>query len=298
MSCACYEVSGTAAAIPVSYAWTWTDATDRLAEAVDISELGLYGYQQDMKLAYQLVNSAGTLIWAKIQDPQVKVWRRMFALNNSTTAPTILGASAFAPVGVAVARNASAGATRATRQIRYGLNTAAGAGSTSKAQTASSDATMNQMVRASGYRLFTSCVLNGVSANMRWCLAGYISVTPAANINPNTLVNWIGIGRGAEANLQIYHNDAAGVSTQIDLGASFPAVTAGEGYELDILTENGTDYAVQVTRVNTLGAFSTTFNTNVPASAEGGTCWYFGNNTDAVAVGVDPVFWECGQLNI
>lgn len=291
----------------VPFIWTWANATARKAQVLTLADLRRIGRQVDMDLYYQVVsNGAGGVSLMPLPDPRIpgEQVRRAIPANNVGVVPTTIGVSAplTTPSGTIAARSAGAGSTVATKMVRTGLQTAAGAGNRCCQIMGSSLANNNAMLPGSGLRSWTACALNTVSSAARWAMAGFDgggasgigSISSA--VNPNTFLNWIGIGRSNEANLQLYHNDGSGTSTQIDLGANFPSNTAGEGYILELYTENGTVWVAQVTRINTGHAASHTLTTNLPATADGGPVWYAHNNTDAVVVACDIVGWWSGQL--
>ena len=86
-------------------------------------------------------------------------------------------------------------------------------------------------------------------------------------------VNIIGLGSdAADTNLQIFHNDATGTATKIDLGATFPAnktgaVANGEVYTLELFNDYlSTSVKYRVTKVSTGEQTTGTITTNLPAS--------------------------------
>lgn len=115
--------------------------------------------------------------------------------------------------------------------------------------------------------------------------------TALANVEPSSLLNMIGVGTdAADSNLQIMHNDGAGVATKIDLGANFPDHTLSvDAYELAIFCPPASStVAVQVTRLNTGHVANAVLSTNLPAQTtllapQIGR----NNNATALAVGID-----------
>ena len=86
-------------------------------------------------------------------------------------------------------------------------------------------------------------------------------------------VNIIGLGSdAADSNLQIFHNDATGTATKIDLGSTFPAnktgaVANGEVYTLELFNDYlSTSVKYRVTKVSTGEQTTGTITTNLPAS--------------------------------
>ena len=98
----------------------------------------------------------------------------------------------------------------------------------------------------------------------------------ASLIQVSTLTNLIGVGNdGADANLQIIHNDGSGTATKIDLGADFPANrTAGAEmstmYTIEIYNAfNSNEVKYQVTNLETSVVSQGILTTNLPLSTVG-----------------------------
>jgi len=72
---------------------------------------------------------------------------------------------------------------------------------------------------------FAPCT--GVSTATHRLFAGLTASTAApTDVDPSTLINMIGVGYdSADTNFQIFSNDATGIATKINLGASFPKPT-------------------------------------------------------------------------
>lgn len=298
-----YGVSSPPAAAGGGYSFTWADATARMAQAVTSNEFGQRGYQQDMQLGYEAVeDGAGGFRWARLNDPRVVMRRGLFPVNNAAnfTVDGLATAAPTTPLGSGVsARNASAGTNKATRQTRAGLATVAGAGNRASCRFGGSDAANNPLVPTAGFRSRVATVLNNTSANASWTTMAFGDALFGGAANPNAQTNVLAMGRFAQANLQIYCNDAAGLCTEQDCGASFPAITQGEGYELEVFTWDGTEWVAQVTRVNTGDAFSATFSSNLPAAAQGGFGWFVNNVGDAASINAtDIVYWIGEYFNV
>ena len=92
----------------------------------------------------------------------------------------------------------------------------------------------------------------------------------------NSIVNCVGVGSdAADTNLQIFHNDATGTCTKVDLGVDFPANrTAGAIsttiYSILIYNAPGsTDVNVKVFNAETGVSTEVTVTTNLPATSLG-----------------------------
>lgn len=92
----------------------------------------------------------------------------------------------------------------------------------------------------------------------------------------STLTNIIGIGsENGDTNLQVFHNDASGTATKIDLGIDFPANRTSGAisttvYSIIIYNEpNSTDVKYKVVNKETGAISSGTISTNLPLSTQG-----------------------------
>ena len=99
-------------------------------------------------------------------------------------------------------------------------------------------------------------------------LSNQFSVAAPTNVEPDTLINTIGVCKlSTSNNLHIFYNDATGLATTVDLGVNYPAnnVTAYI-YDLEIYKENGTaNLTIKVTRIDASGnkiSTSQTINSN------------------------------------
>ena len=105
-------------------------------------------------------------------------------------------------------------------------------------------------------------------------LASVGTILAISSVNPvEAFTNIIGLGSDPiDTNLQIFHNDAAGTATKIDLGATFPAnktgaVANGEVYTLELFNDYlSTSVKYRVTKVSTGEQTTGTITTNLPAS--------------------------------
>ena len=98
-----------------------------------------------------------------------------------------------------------------------------------------------------------------------------LGITSAVSVD--SFPNIIGMGSDAsDTNLQIYHNDATGFATKIDLGVNFPAnktgaVANGIGYQLELYAPYGaTSVKYRVTKLSDNTIVTGTISTNLPAS--------------------------------
>lgn len=216
--------------------------------------------------------------------------------GGGTVAPGLLGFQTFNVTGsTATARNAAT-TNYFTGRRRQGYVSAA---------TAASVATW----RAGNnlYRIGTGAGVGGFMAELRFGISdasavagarmffGMASSTVApTNVEPNTLINSIGIGHGAaDTNLSIYFGGST-AQTPINLGVNFPANTLSvDMYELALYAAPNTQTCnYQVTRLNTgqvaSGVLSGVAGVALPASTVlMNWTGYRTNNATALAVGFD-----------
>lgn len=92
----------------------------------------------------------------------------------------------------------------------------------------------------------------------------------------STLTNIIGIGSEVgDTNLQVFHNDASGTATKIDLGVNFPAnrtsgAVSTTVYSIELYNEpRSTDVKYKVINAETGAIANGTISTNLPLSTQG-----------------------------
>ena len=99
-------------------------------------------------------------------------------------------------------------------------------------------------------------------------LSNQFNVASPTNVEPDTLINTIGICKlSTSNNLYFFYNDATGLATTVDLGVNYPAnnVTA-YSYDLEIFKDNGSsNITLKITRIDASGnriSTSQVINTN------------------------------------
>ena len=92
----------------------------------------------------------------------------------------------------------------------------------------------------------------------------------------STLINIIGIGsENGDANLSVFHNDATGTATKVDLGVNFPAnrtvgAISTTVYSIQLYNEPmSTDVKYEVKNNETGSVASGTISTNLPLTSQG-----------------------------
>lgn len=92
-----------------------------------------------------------------------------------------------------------------------------------------------------------------------WGLAYSFALANPTNVNPNTFVRCLGIGKlPTSDNFHIIHNDNSGTATTIDLGVNFPCNNvAGYVYHLKIKKDDASNIVVTLYRIDSLGVITT-----------------------------------------
>lgn len=108
------------------------------------------------------------------------------------------------------------------------------------------------------------------------------SAFPSLSTNPSTLTNIIGVGWDAgQTTMRVFHNDASGTATTMDLGGSFPNdVYETHIFDVKITANVGGTVLVSITNTSTDTTVEHTLTTDLPSvflcpimwvSANGGT---------------------------
>ncbi len=112
----------------------------------------------------------------------------------------------------------------------------------------------------------------GVAIATHRAFFGLANVTVApTDVEPSTTVSCVAMGwDAADTNIQMMHNDATGICTKIDLGASFPVPVTDRAnlYELSLYSPRGTTQSVEwlVTDLVSGTTASGTITTNLPTN--------------------------------
>lgn len=217
----------------------------------------------------------------------------LWQANGNSTASTIMG-GAISANGTATTRSV-ANTSFFTWLRRLGYVSVASAGSSSGIRTASAQYGRGNLSGVGGFHFITRFgISDAVAVATGRLFVGMTATTSVlANVNPSTLLNLIGVGADStDTNLQIIHNDGAGVATKIDLGASFPANTRNiDAYELALFCPpNGSSVFYTVTNLTTGVIASGELTTDLPANTTL-LAWQLwrNNGTTALAVGLDIV---------
>jgi hypothetical protein len=220
----------------------------------------------------------GNTTWTQPFIPPVEgseIRRGLIPLSGTTTIGTF-GALSAVQTGSVVA--VSFGGT--TRLPKYRLLTITGSTNSTVGIAFGSSGLVNTIIfgfRFVGTYIYTDQSAGGtewfVPGARQFC--GLAAQSTILAINSGTTVgsqvNIIGLGSdAADTNLQIFHNDATGAATKIDLGVSFPAnkigaVPNGAGYQLELYCAWGsTSVKYRVTKLSDNTIVTGTINTNLP----------------------------------
>ena len=114
----------------------------------------------------------------------------------------------------------------------------------------------------------------GVATATHRAFAGMRGNTAApSDVEPSTLTSMCGMGwDAADTNIQFMHNDASGIATKIDLGASFPVPTVDRTsvYEIALFAPPGTTQSLsyEVTDLVSGAVATGTVTTDLPATSQ------------------------------
>ena len=125
--------------------------------------------------------------------------------------------------------------------------------------------------RNSGFDLLTGFNMaeNATDTAIRFFI-GLSTVTLFTNVEPNTLLNCVGICRlSTSNNLHIVYNDNTGIGTTIDLGSNFPANTISTDKYLLKIKAVSTGIYIKLERVGTAFSYETTLTSDIPSTSTG-----------------------------
>ena len=204
-----------------------------------------------------------------------EVFRGVTYANNSTT-ETTFGGITMGTTATAVARSVSS-TSYATKQIRKGFT----ASVVSAGRYTGTRGTALLWYIGGGFRFVTEIYISdtafGSGCRQFYGLTGQTTdLTYSDSILVETMTNVIGVGSDAlDTNLQVFHNDATGTCTKVDLGANFPANrTSGSAltttYSIELYNANGGNTIIYRVTNNETGSIAEgTLSTNLPLSTQG-----------------------------
>lgn len=176
----------------------------------------------------------------------------LWTAPGSNTNTTWFGLNNPVTVGTATGR-AVAATNLFTRMRRLGYVSAATAGSLAVFRFDQNQFSIGDGSGLGGFHIVARFGLSALTADAR-AFFGVRQTGAPTNVEPSTLTNTIGIGRGAaDTTLQLFYGGTT-AQTPINLGANFPANTTNvDLYELALFSPPGVAETVhyQVTRLNT-----------------------------------------------
>ena len=214
--------------------------------------------------------------------------------GNATTVPAVDGIAAWTAVGTATARNVAT-TNLMTRMRRLGYVSAATAGSLTSLRTAAAQFTTGDGANLGGF--FASYRFNFSDAaavsGVRAFVGMTATTTAPTNVEPNTLVNSIGLAQLSTDSTQLYIvYGGSAAQTAIALGTGFPpyngtvGVTTGVPYDFVIWCPPNGNGVInwQLLRLDTNTVTGGTITPSV-----------VGTQTPASTTLLNPVLWRCNN---
>ncbi len=214
--------------------------------------------------------------------------------GNATTVPGVIGMASLTTTGLtATARNVAT-TSLFTRMRRLGFVSAATAGAIGNFRAPAGQFTLGNGTLGGFFFVIRFGISDATLVAGARMFIGVRESLGAANVEPSTLTNCIGIGHGAaDTTMKLFFGGTA-AQTPIDLGATFPVSTNADVYELALFAPPGaTVCSYQITRLTTgqvaTGLLNGTPGTQLPAATVllAAPWGYRTNNATAAAVGID-----------
>jgi hypothetical protein len=215
----------------------------------------------------------------------------LWQANGNATTSTIIGGSTPTAIGTATTRNIAI-TNFFTWIRRLGYVSPTNANSTAGLRYSVAQFARGPANGCGGFHFVARFgISDAVLATGARLFVGLTSSTAVlGNTDPVSFTNIIGVGLdAADTTLQIFHNDAAGVATKINLGASFPESTNTDFYELSLYSApGGNSVFYQVINLTTNASASGEITTNLPLNTQllAWQLWRHNVNT-GLAVGLD-----------
>jgi hypothetical protein len=261
------------------------------------SNVKLFGRNLGGRILPAFIGPSGldSAIQPHIARNKVAIWNPP---GNSNNVPGVFGFAAVTAVGTATTRNVAT-TSFGTRMRRLGYVSAATAGSLAghTANAAQWTVGTGGSPAFGGFHFMVRFMQSDAAAvsGARMFVGMHVGTTAPTNVEPNTLVNCIGVAQlTTTSNLSLVYGGSA-AQPAIDLGANFPATSANEPFELTLFSPPGLNNTVyyRVERLAT-GAIAegtltaATPGTQLPSSTTllGYRAWRC-NNATALAVGID-----------
>lgn len=248
--------------IPPGFLWAWPNATARLAQTAVAADVGARGIQVDIARPFQLLGLTGgaPLRWGR---PPVSdcLTTRAYIPESGAANHQLRGWAVQINGTYESWPNTAASLAESLPQIRISSTVAVGGWG-------QINNTIGTGIPSfSGFRMIWEFALRATNPAWRWFI-GMGGPVMLSDVNPANTLNMVGIGRGnGEAFVQAYCNDGAGVATQVDMGADFPASDAGTVYTYEIYCPvGGMTYHYNLLNRNNHMEKSGSFVSNIPAN--------------------------------
>lgn len=253
-----------------------------------VDKIAIYGQKRAGRMLLTQLGPSGldTTFQPHIGGNKLGLW---MPPGNANTVPGVFGIGTLTAVGTATARNAAT-TNLATRMARLGYVSAATAGSLTSIREGQNKYTIGAGDGIGGFYYRLRFVpSNAAAVTGERFFAGLSASTGAAtNVEPNTLVNSMGICQlSTSTNLHMY-SAGASATAAIDLGIDFPANgLSNQPYELCMFAKADGTVTWEVFKLGTTVKATGTFAT-VPANTTlmGHQIWKT-NNATALAVAFD-----------
>jgi hypothetical protein len=211
--------------------------------------------------------------------------------GNATTVPGVFGMAALTALGTATARTVAV-TNLLTRMTRLGFVSAATAGSLTGGREAAAKFTTGAGGGLGGFYYRTRFGVSDAASVAGARMFGGLQAATGAptNVEPNTLVNAVGICQLSTGTNMHFYCAGGSATTAVDLGASFPCVNGSvDAYELCLFSSSASgNISYRVLRLNTGDVATGTITGGLPTSSTllCHQIWRT-NNATALAVGID-----------
>lgn len=253
-------------------------------------EIAIYGKNIGGRMMLCQMGPSGldTALQPNLGGNKVSLW---MPPGNGTVVPGVFGMATLTATGTATARNIAV-TNMLTRMTRLGYVSATTAGALTGAREAAAKFTTGAGGGLGGFyyrsRFGISDAATVAGARMFVGLAA--SIVAPTNVEPDTLLNAVGICQLSGSSNLSFYCAGSGATTAVDLGSNFPAAAgSANAYELVLFSSSSSGNIIyRITRLNTGDVATGTVSSGLPASSTllCHQLWRT-NNATALAVGID-----------
>lgn len=192
-------------------------------------------------------------------------------LGNGAVTPSFGGTGGNSTAGTATAKSfdgTTYGGSICNLTYNTGASTGSSAGLTVGTTVIGAIAFRGTVAGTGGFHLVSRFGLDTISANHSWFCGLWSTATDMGNVDPSTLTNIIGFGiDSGQTTVRFINNDGAGTATMTDLGANFPAATAGVYYEARIYcAPNGSTIYYSLERLESAQFIEGSVSSDIPGT--------------------------------